>query len=172
MNHQQPEREDEMNYSGNFNQQELATLLLAPVEAGIAVLLSSKENLIGTAQEMYSLYQSTNKRVAQNYPNNGLIQELLAGQHKEVDQQVFSQVGTYVKDESARQHAKEDALATCQKAASLLTKADPRDAQGYKQWVLDVSTQVANAAGAAGQKVSPEEAATIQEITRVINIPQ
>jgi hypothetical protein len=172
MNLQQPERIDEMNYSGNYNQQEIATLLLAPIEAGIAVALSSKDNLIGTAQEMFALYQATNKKVAQQYPNNGLIQELLAGEHKEVDQQVFAQVGNYVKDESARQHAKEDALTTCQRAASLLAKASPQDAQGYKQWLLDVTTQVANAASAGGQKVSPEEAATIREITRVINIPQ
>src|SRR5690242_12178228 len=93
MNHQQPERIAEMNYSGNYNQQEIATLLLAPIEAGIATMLSSKDNLVGSAQELFALYQATNKKVAQQYPNNGLIQELLAGEHKEVDQQVFATVG-------------------------------------------------------------------------------
>src|SRR5215472_9675993 len=144
MNSKSKKGRHEMNYSQSFNEQEITTLLLAPVEAGIAVLLSSHDNLIGTAQEVFALYNATNKKVAQQYPNNGLIQELLMGNHKEADQKVIQQADTYIKDASARDNAKADALATCQKAATLLTRANPQDAQGYKQWLVDVTTHVAS----------------------------
>lgn len=160
-----------MSYSPNYTQDEMATLLLAPIEAGVAVLLSSKSGLKGSAQEVFTLYNTTNQKVAQQYPNNSLIQEVLTGNHKEADKQVSQQVNLYLKDEKARQHAREDALEMCHKAATLLNqKASPQEAQEYKNWVVDVSSQVAKAASEQGQQVSPAETATIGEIRQALHI--
>jgi uroporphyrinogen-III synthase len=58
----------------------------------------------------------------------------------------------------------------CRNVAALLArKSPPQEAEEYKKWVMDVSAKVANAAAEEGQKVSPAEQATMNEIAQAIN---
>jgi hypothetical protein len=154
----------------NYTPEERTMLLLAPFEAGIAVLLSSKSGMIGTAQEALALYHSFNKDVAKQYPHNALIQDLLTGDNREAHSQMNQKAEMYIKNEAARKQAKPEALQMCRNVAALLAhKSPPQEAEEYKKWVMDVSAKVANAASEEGQKVSPAEQATMNEIAQAIN---
>ena len=138
---------------------------MAPVQAGVAVLMSSKSGFIGTAQEMMALYNATNKGIASRYANNTLIQSLLASESMNEYKEIMQKVSSYVSDRNAAPRIKGEVMQTCHDAAQILMqKSNPQEASEYKQWIMDVCNQVANAASEGGQKVSAIEEATIREI--------
>ena len=163
-----------MTTRANYTPDEWKTLMLAPVQAGMTVMLADHSGLVGSAQETMALYNATNKSVARQYADNPLIKDLLAGDNKDMQNFVFQTVGTYIKDANARQQMKPQTLQMCSRVASILKqKAAPQEAMGYKQWLLDVSSYVANAAKEeGGEKVSPVEAATIKEIANALDVRQ
>ena len=154
-----------MTSKADFTSQEWTMLLLAPVQTGMAVLLASSSGLIGTAKEAMTLYNATNKRVAQQYPNNSLIQALLTSDNGPEEKQVFQKVKTYMSDEKARQQVKPEAIQVCRNIAMLLSQKVPsQEAEGYKQWLLDVSSKVASASSENGHRISDAERVTLKEI--------
>lgn len=149
----------------DFTSQEWTMLLLAPIQTGMTVLLASSSGLIGTAKEAMTLYNATNKRAAQQYPNNSLIQALLSSDNGSEEKQVFQKVKTYISDEKARQQVKPEAIQACRNIAMLLSQRVPsQEAEGYKQWLLDVSSKVASASSENGHTVSDAEKMTLKEI--------
>ena len=114
-----------MTSKADFTSQEWTMLLLAPVQTGMAVLLASSSGLIGTAKEAMTLYNATNKRVAQQYPNNSLIQALLTSDNGPEEKQVFQKVKTYMSYEKARQQVKPETIQACRNIAMLLSQKVP-----------------------------------------------
>ncbi|MBO0782171.1 MAG: hypothetical protein J2P37_25410, partial [Ktedonobacteraceae bacterium] len=104
----------------NFTPNEWTSLLLAPIEAGTAVLLSGHSGMVGTTQEMIALYKATNKSAAQQYPGNRLVQSVLNDESKEARSAMTQKVSSYITDQSARQNVKNEALHTCQEVSSTL----------------------------------------------------
>lgn len=148
-------------------------LLLAPVQSGMAVLLSSSSGLIGTAKEAMALHNATNKRVAQQYPNNSLIQALLSSDNSQEEKHVLQKVKAYISDSKARQQVKPEAVLTCRNVALLLSqKVPPQEAEGYKQWVMDVSTKVASASSENGHAINDAERMTLKEIADALGTVQ
>lgn len=162
-----------MTSKADFTPQEWTMLLLAPVQTGMAVLLSSSSGLIGTAKEAMALYNATNKRVAQQYPQNSLIQELLSSNNDQEDKHVFQKVKAYISDNKARQQVKPEALQTCRNIAMLLSqRVSPQEAEGYKQWLMDVSTKVASASSENGHAINDAERMTLKEIADALGTVQ
>lgn len=159
-----------MSSRADYTAEEWKTLLLAPVQSGVAVLLASKSGFFGTAQEMLALYHATNRSAAQQYPDNALIEALLSDTKTEESKAVREQAMTYMRDKTARESVKAEVLQTCRSAFQiLLQKTTPQEASGYKNWLLDVCRQVANAASEEGQKVSPAEEARMREIAGALS---
>ncbi len=162
-----------MTSKADFTSQEWTMLLLAPVQAGMAVLLASRSGLIGTAKEAMALHNATNKRVAQQHPNNSLIQTLLSSDNDQEEKLVFQKVKAYISDDKARQQIKPETLQTCRNVAMLLAqRVSPQEAEGYKQWLMDVSTKVASASSEHGQTISDAERMTLKEIAAALGTVQ
>lgn len=162
-----------MTSKADFTPQEWTMLLLAPIQSGMAVLLSSKSGLIGTAKEAMALYNATNKRAAQQHSRNSLIQALLSGDNGQEEKLLFQKVKAYMSDEHARRQAKPEALQACHNIALLLSqKVPPQEAEGYKQWLMDVSTKVASASSENGRAINDAERMTLKEIADALGTVQ
>jgi hypothetical protein len=159
-----------MSNRADYTSEEWKELLLAPVQTGIALMVSEKSGFFGTAQEALALYKSTNESAAKQYPNNALIQDLLSSESKEENKHIFQKVGMYIKDKAARQQVKPEAMQICDDVARILAqKASPNEAEEYKRWLLDVSEGVAKAATEEGKQISPAEAATMKEFDNALH---
>lgn len=158
-----------MSNRSSYTSQEWKTLLLAPVQSGIAVMLSEKSGFIGTAQEMVALYKEINKNAAQHYTNNPLVQALLSSDNTDEYKAVVSQIANYIKDASARQKVETEAVQTCHNASEILKqKATPQEAEGYKKWLMEVCNNIAVSATEQGQKVSPAEEREMRTIASAL----
>ena len=155
----------------DFTPEEWTMLLLAPVQTGMAVLLASKSGLIGTAKEAMALYNATNKRVAQQYANNSLIQALLTENNQQEEKQIFQKISSYINDEKARQQLRLEAIQTARNVSLLLTRTvSSQEADGYKRWLMDVAAKVANASTENGRAISEPERIMMREIADALGI--
>jgi hypothetical protein len=164
-----------MTTRSNYTPQEWEVLQKPLLSVGPTVAEAVDSGAIGTVLE-YGAILDAAITARKQYASNTLLQDLLAdglrqGLGKQPDHQRARSGVDFV-------HLKAELLSACQEAVDLLKhKASQQEAVAYRLVVLDIGTQVANAAreggaGAGGPKINEAEEAVLREISKALGIAE
>lgn len=163
-----------------FSEDELARLAMLPPMVGSAVAFSEKSGMIGTIKEMLTLSESVTS-ASETYPGNQLIQmavdrfdgeseEAEAFRDREVEKLLDAGMDTADK---IRAHVMAEASAVNELLAKV---TDEDEAAQYRQWVMAIAKDVAEAAkeggflGFGGTRVSEGEEETIAAVATALGV--
>ncbi len=158
-----------MSISDRFTEEEIFLLTTTPSLIGSSMAFAEGSGL-GTVKEMFSSAKSVMAGIKQ-YPDNQLIQAILPNleDRKEAMAQAKQDRDKAVdrmKELGINSHEKmrELLIQDCQKVSSILTaKAEPKEAEDYKEWAMSIAENVAKAAkeggflGIGGTQISEAE---------------
>ena len=123
-----------------------------------------KHSKLKSIREFSALGSGAKKLAKREYKDNALIQALLSGQHIEPEESSMKNFPDY-----------DEALAAIKSAREIVDRmASPEEAGGYKQFIIDLTEHVANAAGegfmGGGEKVSQAELEYINTLKTTLGI--
>jgi hypothetical protein len=136
-------------------------IVFAPVNMSLNV---GKRSKIKSIREFSALAGGAKKLIKREYKDNALIQALLSGEHLEPDESSMKDFPNY-----------EEALALVKGAGEIVDRATSvEEARDYKQFIVDLTEHVANAAGegfmGGGEKVSPAELEYLETLRGTLGI--
>jgi hypothetical protein len=157
----------------NYESDEWKVISDAPLAVGAAVAAAAPSGIIGAVKEGIALINCMMK-AAQSYPNNQLIQEVVPKGMSREQIDMWTQVARSMMQQSQTVPLMDAGVVTCQKVAMILqSKTDPREADEFKRWLLEVGEDVANAAkegGSVGTKVTPQEAQILSTMSSALGV--
>ena len=160
-----------MTIKTDFTAEEWKQLLQAPGAAGIYIMMSDPNFVVGSIKEAFAVSGSIIKKAKGK--NSELLTALL-GEFKEREMAKQAQLKFEKKNIDAVKQTTFDAL---KEAVRILDrKATPEEAAEIKAWLYDVSVKAANAAkeggflGFGGEKVSENEKVALQEIAGQLGV--
>jgi hypothetical protein len=155
----------------NFTAEELNLLREIIPLTGFAVAVAGNSGIIGTFKEAAATAKGIGEAAAK-YPQNELIQSLL----KDFSQNRPVMPKYNPLDAGIQEKIKTDALEKTRQVIVLLTqKASAQEVTEFKQWIMTVSENVANAAkegaflGIGGERVSAAEKAVLSDLQGVLS---
>ncbi|WAL61454.1 hypothetical protein [Thermocoleostomius sinensis] len=155
-----------MSTTTDYTPEELTTLAAAVMLSGMAVSMVDV-GVVSTAIEANAMAQEV-AGAAKRYPDNAVIQALFSedAARRAKDQGLKIEVRP---EEMKPETAVNTAIDRINAALTILnTKATPEEIQEYKEFIYACADRVANAAGSglfgAGEKVSPQEAAALDQL--------
>lgn len=161
-----------MTTEANYTPEEWNTLLQAPVMAGMLVILAGKTGPFQAIKEMFAISKGI-ASVDKDGTSNELIRSLVASvkAHKEIGKdETMPRPGDV---EAARSMA----VTHLQKVNDVLAaKSTTDEAQGFKQWLVSLSSDAANAAkeggflGFGGRQVTEEEQQAMQQVAQTLGV--
>jgi len=161
-----------MSTKAAYNEDEWTLLLKTPALAGIAVVTADASGPIGVFKELSAMGKQI-LAAGENAPAGGLVADLVADIKAIAERKLPAP-----KDEKIpAQELKPRLLENLRQATALIAvKATPTDAEAYRQWILDVTTNIARAAkegtvlGFGGTLVSETERGLLREIADVLGL--
>jgi hypothetical protein len=160
-----------MSTVANFTPEELHLLREIIPLTGFAVAVAGNSGIIGTFKEAHATAKGLGEAAAK-YPQNELIQSLL----KDFSQNRPIMPKYNPLDGGIQEKIKTDALEKTRQVIALLTqKSSTQEVTEFKQWILTVSENVANAAkegaflGIGGERVSAAEKAVLNDLQGVLS---
>ena len=145
-----------------FSNDEWDQLAAVPFLVGMAVAKAEDSGFVGSLRESRTLMHSIGSQSETN-PASGLIAQAATTDVTEHYERFKA---------SDPEALAAEAVETCSQVATVLdTVAQPAEAKGYKQWLLDVGWTVAEAAKEHGQRVSPGEATLLARISGALGLP-
>lgn len=153
-----------------YTPEEIKAITAVPMNIGMAVAMVDM-GIVSTAVEAAALTKEV-VGAAQKYPNNSVIQAAFS----EESLKTTKLDKPDVKAEDIKSGALVDkAIAEANTVISMLQdKASDTEIAEYKQFIYDCGNAVANAAGSGlfgkGEKVTPEEAATLDKLKTALGI--
>jgi hypothetical protein len=136
----------------DFTEEEWNVVREGPAAAGMIVLMAQGG---GSFRETWALAKSYAE--ARKQPGSSRFLDELVSEKPDVER--------YHSAEEQEQHG----LAGLRDAVALLEqKATPEEVEGYRTFVLDVATRVANAHEEEGEPVSPAEQAAIEKVASTL----
>lgn len=160
-----------MTIKTDFTAEEWKQLLQAPGAAGIYIIMSDPNFVVGSMKEALAVSGSIIKKAKGN--NSELLAALL-GEFKEREMAKQAQLKFEKNNVDVVKQTTFDALK--QAALILDRKATPGEAAEIKAWLYDLGVKAANAAkeggflGFGGEKVSENEKVALQEIAGQLGI--
>ena len=155
----------------NFTPEELNLIREIIPLTGFAVAVAGNSGIIGTFKEAAATVKGIGE-VAAKYPQNELIQSLL----KDFSQNRPIMPKYNPMETGIQEKIKADTLEKCRQVVVVLTqKATAQEVSEFKQWILAVSENVANAAkegsflGIGGERVSAAEKAVLNDLQGVLS---
>ncbi|BCL77790.1 hypothetical protein ccbrp13_02550 [Ktedonobacteria bacterium brp13] len=164
-----------------FDQPEWETLVSTPLQVSLAMMAASPSGPLGMISEAMAIGKSIQTLHAQ-----GQMSPMLAQLGQSVTKEMESMRSGKPMPFGDVQHllqnpavARDSALASCQRSASILGKASPQDATSYKQLVYAFANNVA-AAGReggflglfGGVQISLSEETLLNDIASALNLPR
>ena len=156
----------------DFTPDEWAQIRRSPIMASVAVVAASPSGPIGVIKEMFAvgkLIAETKSKTG----SNGLVDALVADiSSREGMEEARPNELKSMSPEQARTHAV-DALRA---AAALVDRKATSDAPGFKVWLRDVASRVANASkeggflGIGGTRVSGQEETALRDIASALGV--
>ncbi len=176
-----------MTTQADFTPDEWQTILTSPTVVGATVMLAAVSGPIGTVKEMIAVGKAV-AEVVEKGSSNSLVQALAQDAKARIEAQKAKQPGQEVKlDPEIEQRIKGAKSAEAARAvlmqevgevvALVASKATPDEALGFKQWLMGVAVQVAQAAkeggflGFGGTQVSDTEKTALTELSGVLGVP-
>jgi hypothetical protein len=137
-----------------FSPEDWQTVLEGPPTAGMIVVTAARGGMIRETIAMAKAYAEAHARPAESE----LLDEIVAAK-PEIDHSRFH----------SEEELKEHGLAHLRNAVALLeNKATADEVDDYRHFVVTLANKVAAAHREHGQRVSPAEAAAVQEITAAL----
>ncbi|MGD1804706.1 hypothetical protein ACP6PL_04590 [Dapis sp. BLCC M126] len=145
-------------------------LLLQAITLVSMIVIGSDFTLFSVVKEVFAL-PKIQKQTKYNYQNNQLIQDLLADTS---DADKTTQINEIENSENFTDFLK-DALEKLKAAVAIAhLKANPIEAQEYKEFLYEIANQIANASGegifGTGPKVSQKEAIVLEQIKKALEL--
>ena len=176
-----------MTTQADYTTEEWNTILASPTLVGSTVMLAATSGPIGTVKEMIAVGKAV-AEVIEKGSTNPLVQALAqdaktrieAQKAKQPDQEVRldPEVEQKIKGAKSAEAARAVLMQEVADVAALVTSKAPADeAQGFKQWLMSVAVQVAQAAkeggflGFGGTLVSDAEKTALTELSTVLGVP-
>jgi len=136
-------------------------IVFAPVNMSLNV---GKRSKLKSIREFSALTGGAKKLIKREYKDNALIQALLSGEHLEPDESSMKDFPGY-----------NEALALIKGAGEIVDRvAAAEESRGYKQFIVDLTEHVANAAGegfmGGGEKVSPAEIEYLDALKELLGV--
>lgn len=156
----------------DFTPDEWTALKKSPLMASLVVVAASPSGPVGVIKEMFALGKLVAETKAKG-GSNALVDAVVA--ELTTREGVEGAKPTEIQGLSPDQ-ARSRALDAIKKAAALVDQKAPADADGFKRWLLEVSTRVANAAreggflGFGGTLVSEQEEAALRDTAAALGI--
>jgi hypothetical protein len=156
----------------DFTPDEWIALKKSPLMASLVVVAASPSGPLGVVKEMFAvgkLVAETKAKGGSNALVDGIVAELTTREGMEGTKPTEIQG---MSPDQARSHA----LDALKSAAALADRKASADADGYKRWLLEVSTRVANASkeggflGFGGTLVSEQEEAALRDTASALGI--
>jgi hypothetical protein len=162
-----------MSTKSDYSDEEWALLLKAPGMAGIAVVAAAPSGPIGVFKELTSMGKwilAAGENAGTGTLPAAIVADIRAIAEKKLPPPPDEKIPPG--ELEAR------TLDTLRRAAALLAaKATPAEAETYKQWILDVVSNIAKAAkegtvfGFGGTLVSDKERSLVREIADALGVP-
>ncbi len=157
-----------MSTKADYSKEEWELLMKAPLMAAMAVVAASPSGPIGVLKEMFAV----GKGLLQGAEGttNPLIADLVA------DVKAGTRLPMPVERPQDLGQVKAQALAACREVSALLGRKAPREAEGFKRWLLATAQQAAEAAkeggflGIGGVQVSDAEKAALAEVAGALGV--
>ena len=162
-----------MSLKDSFTPEEWSRVLGAPMIAGIAVTAAEPGGLWGAVKESIAVAGAIGQAKSEG-GRNALIDEIVAAYGTSEGR---DQARGVLKAEAAGKKPPEiveAAIAELSKVSALVTAKTPAEAAGFKAWLGEIATKVAEAGteggflGFGGEKVSVAEKATLDKIATVL----
>jgi hypothetical protein len=156
----------------DFTPDEWIALKKSPLMASLVVVAASPSGPVGVVKEMFAvgkLVAETKAKGGSNALVDGIVAELTTREGMEGTKPTEIQG---MSPDQARSHA----LDALRSAAALADRKASADADGYKRWLLEVSSRVANASkeggflGFGGTLVSEQEEAALRDTASALGI--
>ena len=145
----------------DFSNDDWERLAAAPLLVGMAVAKAEDSGFLGSIRETRSLLAN----IAEG-ASDGPAKELIA-QAAATDTSVDYEAFKVLSAEALATDAEE---ACRQLNRNLAQVVEPEVADGYKRWIVDVASTVAEAAKEGGQRVSPGEVDVIDRVTEALEL--
>jgi len=164
-----------MTSQSNYTTEEWNLICKAPLSVGGAIAAASASGVVGTLKEGMAITNGM-RNAAQHHLSNQLIQEVVPKGISREQIDSWANTARGMLNQSSAASTKKMGIETCRQVSNLLrTKSDPREAEEYKRWLLEIGKQVAESANEAanvgGVAVSQEEAQTLNEIASALGMP-
>lgn len=162
-----------MSLKDNFTQEEWARVLGAPMIAGIAVTAAEPGGLWGAVKESVAVAAAIGKAKSEG-GQNALIDAVVESYGTSEGR---DQARGVLKHEAAGRKPPEiveAAIAELTEVSQLVASKTPAEAAGFKAWLGEIASKVAEAGteggflGFGGEKVSAAEKATLDKIASVL----
>ena len=161
-----------MSAKADYTAAEWSLLLRTPLLAGIALVTASPSGPIGVFHELTTMGRQLLAAGDAATPGS-LLGDLVADARALAERRMPPPPEERIPPAELRDRM----LGTCRETLSVLAaKATPDEAAAYKQWIVDVTTQVAQAAkegtilGFGGTPVSPAERTLLREIADTLGV--
>jgi hypothetical protein len=156
-----------------FSPDEWKQVLEGVFMAGLAVTAADPSGLWGTLKESFASAQAL-LEAKQNTAANELIKSIVADLETSQGRTATRDAVKATLQGSDRSEIKTRAVAALREAARIVDQKAPADAPAFKEWLLHISRQVADASseggflGIGGVPVSEAEKATISDIASAL----
>ncbi|WOF16865.1 hypothetical protein F1737_09275 [Methanoplanus sp. FWC-SCC4] len=156
-----------MTNKSDFTKDEWDDIITCAGMAGHSILLSTKDGIFETLKEKMAIISSFEK-AASKYPDNELIKSAIGDSETAAGKEAGISV-----IENNREAYIEDTLGLCSEVAEILkAKADEREAEEFKRWIVSIAEDVALAIATKKEEkmISKDENLTLREIAGELGI--
>ncbi len=161
-----------MSAKSDFTPAEWSVLLQTPAVAGMAVVAAAPSGPIGLFKELTTMGRLI-LAAGDGAPAGSLVANLVA----DIKDVAAGKVKPPPEERIPPEALREKLLESCRAIVVLLAaKVPPDEAGAYKQWIVDVTTQVAQAAkegvllGFGGTPVTPVERTLLHDIAHALGV--
>jgi hypothetical protein len=170
-----------------FSDSEWANLLQTPKQAILTIILADKTDVVSLLKEVQAAAQILAVELQRTDISSDLVKSVIASMNEVIAQeplqgdqlllkQQFELLGT-IQNFSSASDGQKQAIAHFNQVSSLLVSKVPIvQAEEFKQWILGLATQVAQAVkeeggmfGIAGERVSRPESGALSSIEKALH---
>lgn len=171
-----------MSVSEKYSDEEWKIIRSLPQAVGAVMAGVKFSGIVGSTKELYASVKNI-MAAKDTYKENELIQEIVPNSENaeqamsdSKDQRNFLMDRIKTKNIKSTEELKKLVLQDCSESLALLeSKEDTETIRQYKEWILDIANDVANAAkegdflGFGGERFSEKEQKLYQELKTILN---
>ena len=162
-----------MSLKQSFSAEDWSAVTVAPHLVATAVMMAGFSGLGGTAKEAFSVAQSLASAASSSSP---LVREVAARDELSAVQNAVKEKISNLDQAQFKQQLNALALDSAKRAVEVVGRQVPDEAAAYKQWLMDIAFNVANAAkegsflGFGGERISGGEKEILDSLASTLGV--